>query len=223
MNLFEDAVTRDAILLGLIWLAYLLLHSVTASLWMKHKLARLFPHHTPWYRLGYNLFALITLTPPLWLLHQGHAVKLYALEGVYFWLVNALALLAIGGFFYSTRFYDSAEFLGLRQISEQEKNVEDQETFKLSPLHHYVRHPWYFFALVLIWTRDMNSLMMVTAILLSLYFIFGSRLEERKLIQYHGQVYREYMRYVPGVFPLPWKILSPSKARKLLELANARK
>ncbi|MCU7958537.1 MAG: hypothetical protein KZQ58_00765 [gamma proteobacterium symbiont of Bathyaustriella thionipta] len=99
--------------------------------------------------------------------------------------------------------------------------MEDQETFKLSPLHHFVRHPWYFFALVMIWTRDMNSLMLVSAILLSLYFIFGSRLEERKLIQYHGKVYREYMNHVPGVFPLPWKILSHAQAQKLMHSADS--
>lgn len=69
MNITDDPVIRDAALLSLIWLAYFLLHSVTASLWMKHKVASSLPEHTPWYRLSFNLLAVIALIPPLWLLY----------------------------------------------------------------------------------------------------------------------------------------------------------
>jgi steroid 5-alpha reductase family enzyme len=90
---------------------------------------------------------------------------------------------------------------------ESNTSVDDQEQFQLSPLHRWVRHPWYFFALVIIWTRDMN--------LMTLYFIIGSRLEERKLERYHGEVYRRYQRQVPGLVPLPWKHLRDSDVKTL--------
>ena len=91
-----------------------------------------------------------------------------------------------GGVPVSLKYYDGREFLGLRQLNERNASVDDQEQFQLSPLHRWVRHPWYFFALVIIWTRDMNSAMLIAAILMTLYFVIGSRLDERKLLRYHG-------------------------------------
>jgi len=114
------------------------------------------------------------------------------------------------------RAYDGGEFLGLRQLRAGTRTVEDQEAFRISPLHRYVRHPWYFLSLVIVWTRDMNAAMLLSAIVITAYFVVGSRLEERKLIAYHGERYRRYMEKVAGLVPLPWKVLSPEEARELL-------
>jgi protein-S-isoprenylcysteine O-methyltransferase Ste14 len=48
------------------------------------------------------------------------------------------------------------------------------------------------------------------------YFIVGSRMEERKLIAYHGERYRRYMGKVAGLVPLPWKTISKAEARVLV-------
>ena len=57
--------------------------------------------------------------------------------------------------------------------------------------------------------------MLITAVLLTLYFVIGSRLEEQKLLRYHGEIYRRYRERVPGLIPLPWKYLRESDARAL--------
>ena len=49
-----------------------------------------------------------------------------------------------------------------------------------------------------------------------LYFIIGSRLEEEKLIRYHGEVYRRYRDRVPGLVPLPWKHLREADEQALI-------
>ena len=165
------------------------------------------------YRLGYNVLAVGLLLPPLWLLYHGAAVPLWEWRGVGYWLTQALALAAVIGFVVSTRYYDGQAFLGLRQLKAGATQVEDQEHLRLSPLHRYVRHPWYSMALVLIWTRPMDSLMLVTAILLSGYFYLGSRLEEHKLLGYYGVTYRKYRAMVPPLIPLPWKYLKPGHRR----------
>jgi protein-S-isoprenylcysteine O-methyltransferase Ste14 len=61
----------------------------------------------------------------------------------------------------------------------------------------------------------MNQARLVSAWWITLYFILGSRLEERKLWARFGAAYREYMARVPGLLPLPWRILSQEEARRL--------
>jgi protein-S-isoprenylcysteine O-methyltransferase Ste14 len=142
---------------------------------------------------------------------------LWQWTGGAWWLANGLALLAIFGFLYSLRWYDGAEFLGLRQWRGRVRAVEDQERFRLSPLHRVVRHPWYSLGLVLVWTRDMDAPLLLSAMMISLYFVLGSRLEERKLVAYHGDLYRSYRRLVPSLVPLPWRYLSPEQCRNLMK------
>jgi protein-S-isoprenylcysteine O-methyltransferase Ste14 len=59
-------------------------------------------------------------------------------------------------------------------------------------------------------------MMLVSAIAITLYFKIGSLLEEKKLVAYHGKTYEQYRRQVPGLIPLPWRYLSKSQAKALL-------
>jgi protein-S-isoprenylcysteine O-methyltransferase Ste14 len=58
----------------------------------------------------------------------------------------------------------------------------------------------------------MDLAFLVTAVVMTLYFIFGAHLEEQKLIIYHGEKYRRYRELVPGLVPLPWRYLSRAQA-----------
>jgi len=203
------------LLLCVAWLLYFLIHSLLASLGVKGWVARRWPDLMPAYRLGYNALAGLLLIPPLYLVYGSGSEYLWRWQGLTWWLANGLALLALAGFYWSLRFYDTGEFIGLRQWRQRERRVEDQEHFHISPLHRYVRHPWYSLGLVLIWTRDMTPEFLLTAVLATLYFLFGSWLEERKLLVYHGERYRRYRNRVPGLIPLPWRVLSSEEARAL--------
>ena len=197
------------------WLSYFLLHSLLASLAAKRLVARRWPGLMPAYRLFFNTLAMLLLIPPLWLTYRWDGPWLWRWEGPWWWLANGLALLALALFWWSLRWYDSGEFIGLRQWRRQERRVEDQERFHVSPLHRWVRHPWYSLGLVLVWTRDMNLALLWTAILITLYFVVGSRLEERKLMTYHGRAYARYRERVPGLIPRPWRHLSREEAEAL--------
>jgi protein-S-isoprenylcysteine O-methyltransferase Ste14 len=213
--------TRIVLLLAL-WGVYALLHSLLASLQAKRFVAAHYPRLMPFYRLGYNAIALILLLPPLYLTWAWRGPLLWQWSGPLLWLANGLALLAVAGFFWTLRYYSGAEFLGLSQAQRGEKSVRDQEHFSLSPLHRYVRHPWYALGLVIIWSRDMDAMFLATACIITLYFVVGSRLEERKLISYHGEVYREYRKRVPGLVPLPWRYLNREQERQLLAMSRAK-
>ncbi len=199
--------------LALGWLAYGLLHSILASLTAKAWLAHRWPAAGPYYRLAFNIVASLTALPLLWLIHAHPGETLWQWRGVGWWLTNGLALAAVAGFFASTRAYDMDEFLGLRQIREHDGGTQDREGFTLSFFHRFVRHPWYLFGLILVWTRDMNEAWLVSALAITLYFKVGSWFEERKLVAFHGDAYRRYREKVPGLLPLPWKYLSAEEAR----------
>lgn len=201
--------------LALIWLAYGLLHSLTASMGLKQWVRHHAPRWVPSYRLAFNLIALIALVPVAWVHFSIDTITLWSWTGWASWLANGLALLACLGFLVSTRYYDGAEFLGLRQWQHARETTEDAEAFTISPFHRYVRHPWYSFGLILIWTRDMDSALLTSATMITLYFWIGSLFEERKLIEIHGDRYRQYRENVAGLIPLPWKILSREDARRL--------
>lgn len=202
-----DIDSQHAAQLLTAWLAYFALHSILASLGVKQFVASRCPQCLPFYRLAFNAAAIFLLLIPLYLLISWRTEPLWQWQGLSLWISNAIALLAGLLFLLTLRYYEMTEFFGLRQLRDQETAVEDQEHFQLSPFHRYVRHPWYTLGITLLWTRSMDLMMLVSAVAITLYFIFGSRLEERKLIQYHGDIYRRYKDKVPGILPLPWKYL----------------
>ena len=205
------------LLLSLAWLLYFGLHSLLASHASKDWVARRWPRLRPGYRLGYNLLALVLLAGPvgLFLLYEGPL--LWRWSGGWAWLANGLALLALLGFLHSSRAYDSLDFLGLRQWREGRTRPG---AFQLSVWHRFVRHPWYSFGLVILWTRDMNAAGLVSALWITAYLVVGSRLEERKLLGELGEVYARYRARVPGLVPRPWRHLSREQARQLQEMAG---
>ena len=215
-----ESAWRNIVLLAICWIAYFALHSTFASLVVKRWVAAAWPHLMPYYRLTFNMVASLLILPILWLTYHEPGPVLWRWQGVAAWLANGLALAALFGFWRSLKSYDMQEFLGLRQLQLHVRKVEDQEHFHLSPFHRYVRHPWYFFGLVLIWTRDMNATTLLSGVFITLYFVIGSRMEEKKLLVYHGDTYRRYMARVPGLIPLPWKTLTAEEAASLVNPKN---
>lgn len=204
------------LLLAVLWILYLAMHSFLASLTVKRWVAVRWPSSIPRYRLTFNAIALILIVPLLWSTMHSAEPPLWRWTGVWAWIANGLTLLAVAGFIFSLRYYDMAEFLGLRQWRRQERSVLDQEHLQISPLHRFVRHPWYFMLLVVIWTRDMDAARLVAVGLVTLYLILGSALEDRKLALYHGDAYRLYRARVPSLVPLPWRRLTQAEAEALV-------
>lgn len=208
--------------LALGWLAYAGLHSLLAALSVKAWTTRYWPALAPWYRLAYNALALVLMLPLAWANYAIPGEWLWQWQGARAWLANGLALAALIGFWRSTGSYDMDEFLGLKPLREGRQDAVEHDGFRISTMHRFVRHPWYFLGLILIWTRDMNAPLLVSALAITLYFIAGSRLEERKLEAHFGEVYREYRQRVPGLIPLPWKSLSASEVEGLMQRTTGR-
>ncbi len=202
-------------LLSAAWAGYGLLHSLLASLGVKRRVAARWPRLMPAYRLLYNLVALATLAPFAWWLLRDPGPFLWRWSGPWRWAADGLGLAALAALLLPGSPYDTAAFLGWRSWRDHRTDAGDGEPFRIGFLHRFVRHPWYALSLVLLWTRDMTALRLVSALWITAYFLVGSRLEERKLEAFHGDRYRRYRARVAGLVPLPWKTLSRVEARDL--------
>ncbi len=198
------------------WIIYGAVHSLLASLTFKEWLFHRWPALQPAYRILFNVVAVITLAPQMFLIliYKGETVFSWPPE--WQWLAHTLSLLAIIGFIWSLKFYDLQEFLGLKQWRNRHQPAANSDAqFVISPLHRFVRHPWYSFAFVLMWAREMDAMMLATSIIVSGYFIIGAYFEERKLVKLYGDAYQKYRRQVPGLVPLPWRYLTTKEALTL--------
>lgn len=199
------------------WFGYGALHSWLASDRVKALVARRWPAFVPAYRLAYNGLALILLFPPLWLTWTYPGPPLWPVPAWISW--PALGIVA-AGLLWSLRWYDGMDFTGLRQWRSRHTATGWRDRLVLSPLHRYVRHPWYSLGLLYLWTREMNAGWLVGVLAITVYLYLGSRAEERKLVATFGESYRRYRNRVPGLVPRPWRTIRRDEAASLLALST---
>jgi len=209
--------TISILAIGLI--AFFLLHSFLASLYVKQKLEQGAPHVVKYYRLFYNLLAIVLFIPLSTMIRTHPGAVLWSWAYPYSLFADFLAVSAIVAFIWTLKGYDLLEFFGIRQLSSKNAAVYDQGAMHLSTLHRYVRHPWYTLILVMLWSRDIHVAQFVAYTLITLYFVVGSRIEEKKLIVYYGDAYRQYIKMVPGLIPLPGRNINKLEAQELLAMA----
>lgn len=180
--------------------AYGILHSVLASVKVKNTLGKLLGR---WYRLFFNAVAFVTLLPVLAVASVLPNQTLYVVPLPWRWGLLAVqgvaAVLAALAFIQT----DIWHFLGVRQILQ---NVPPNHTpFKEVGFYRWVRHPAYFFSLILLWSSPVMTVNQLTLYgVFFLYFWVGAIFEERKLAREFGAAYRNYQRRVPMF--VPWKI-----------------
>ena len=199
--------------LTIFWLGYFVIHSILASNGAKQACYTRFNQIEPAYRLLYNIVSTLLLIPMVYYIYFVPSKTLIQWHGALAIFADLLALAAFAGFIYSFKFYQGSDFLGLTQFKTKSNTAS--ESFVISPLHRWVRHPWYLFALVIIWTRDMNAHFLLSACFITAYFYIGSYFEERKMVQRFGDNYEQYIACVPRIIPSLRKRLSPSHAANL--------
>jgi protein-S-isoprenylcysteine O-methyltransferase Ste14 len=76
------------------------------------------------------------------------------------------------------------------------------EPLQTKGMYALVRHPLYLFSLMILWpVSSMTDTMLAFNIAATLYFVIGSRYEERRLTEAFGQPYRAYQQRVAWLIP----------------------
>ena len=189
------------------WGLYFTLHSLLASEGVKRACEVRWPGVMPRYRLLYNSVAVVTLLPVAWLIFTTHGVPFLVWPEALFWLKVAVVSCAALCFVWSLAYYDLKAFMGFSQ-SQNSSTLSSTGTLVISPLHRFVRHPWYCCLLFIVWFRDLDSTQFFTAVMITIYLVIGSRLEEGRLLNEFGEKYGAYQKRVPGLMPLPWRYLT---------------
>ncbi len=127
-------------------------------------------------------------------------------DGMLNLLMRALFFLGIICFYISSRCLKQFDPFGIREIVSHVKGKTSKgSSFTVRGTYQWVRHPLYFFCLLMIWSQvSVTTDRLLFNGLWTLWIIIGTFLEERDLIAAFGDEYRNYQRTVPMLIPYKW-------------------
>jgi protein-S-isoprenylcysteine O-methyltransferase Ste14 len=197
---------KEYLILLFLWVIWCVLHSTMISTSVTTYLKARLKETFRFYRLFYNIVALITLVPVLLYSASIPGEPLIRWQGYFKILQLFLFVCALYFFIAGMMNYDMLQFMGIRQIRNGESHVSLSEsgTLNTTGVMGITRHPWYLAAIMILWARPVNVQELITNIILTAYLITGAFLEERKLLMAFGDTYRDYQQSVSMLVPLKW-------------------
>ena len=184
-----------------------IIHSLLASIGFKNFIRRALGNgFMKFYRLLYNLFAVVSILPVLYLMISLPDKTLYQAPAPWNYLLRAGQVLSVVFLFIAVLQTDLLSFAGLRQliVGYSPGALREEKTGSLvtSGLHRSVRHPLYTFSLLILWLSPSMSLhSFIVYAALTIYILIGIIFEERKLLREFGAPYAEYKSRTPMLFP----------------------
>ena len=174
-------------------------HSLLASTGIKDLLRRAFGNgFMKFYRLFYNIYAVISILPVLYLMVTLPDRNLYQVSAPYHYLMRVGQGASLFFLFVAAFQTDLLLFAGLRQLFEEEKIG----SLITGGLYHFVRHPLYTFSLLILWISPRMSLnSFIVCSTLTIYVPIGIMFEERKFLREFGKNYEEYRSVTPMLIP----------------------
>lgn len=186
----------------LYFLFFAFIHSLLATDYVKKIAEKKNKDKFRFYRIIYNIISFITAAPAffVWITSSSSTPLLYTIPGELFPFFILLRLLAIGLFVYAAFQTDMLEFAGLKTCKTDGRIMTDKA-------YGIVRHPLYTGIIVIIFTKaEMTQLDFTANALVSIYFIIGAYIEERRLVYAFKDEYRKYQQRVSMFIPVKWFI-----------------
>lgn len=207
-------ITWGAVIIDIIaFTAFGIIHSWLASYQFKEKIAARVGNYMAFYRLAYNVIALLMV----WFLFEylpRPDVEIYDLPAPYDFITLFFQILSLVGFIWTFRYFSSKEFLGIQQVirftsgNYSTEDLDEKLALRIEGPYRIMRHPLYFFSILfLLFRPTMDLFYLIFLIFAIIYFYVGSFYEEKKLIKVFGNEYTEYKKAVPSI--IPYKLFSP--------------
>ena len=188
---------------GFLCLAFCVQHSVMVRQSFRRRLEAIVPGyvHGAVYALASGIVLMALLI--FW---QSVMPPLVALEGTARWVLRAPALAAILGIIWGVRALRSFDPFGVRPVIARLRHRELKELpLAVRGPYRWVRHPLYTCILLLLWCfPDLSGDRLLLNMMLTIWVVLGSVLEERDLVSRFGEQYMKYQRDVPML--IPWRI-----------------
>lgn len=175
-------------------------HSAMLRQWFRKHTLNFIP--APYFGAVYAIASGITLLILL-IFWQKSVSAVIAANGVNRWFFRIIFLVSIVGFIWSTRSLGAFDPFGVKNIFYHINNRQPK-TLPLTIRGPYkvVRHPLYFFSLMMIWScPDLSADRLVFNMLWTGWIIIGTLLEERDLVRDFGKTYQEYQKNIPMLIP----------------------
>jgi protein-S-isoprenylcysteine O-methyltransferase Ste14 len=197
----------------IVFVVWALVHSLTASLRFQAKMQQLMGQraYDGLYRLLYNLFSVLTFLPVIVLAASALPDDVvWALPSPYSWIFILIQVAGLAGLAVSLIQTGALHFAGLSQALDYltgRAEIDDEPSLVTSGMYAYVRHPLYFFSLVILWFAPVVTWQTLAFDLAATaYFWIGSVHEERKLVRMYGEAYENYRQRVPRLLPIKLRL-----------------
>ena len=199
-----NRMMQSILIITLVFVAWALIHSLLADYHVKAWFRGRFGDRAyRGYRLGYNLFAILSFVPVYLAYVTLPDRYLWTAPDPWRWILLGLQAIGLVGLIVAVFHTRVGEFAGVSQLMPG-YDPDRSEPMRITGLYCAVRHPIYFFGLLLVWFSPVITVNSLTiALLFTLYFYFGALHEETSLRQEFGPAYDAYRRQVPMLIPRP--------------------
>lgn len=189
-------------------LVYGAFHSLTATTAWKARVTGLLGERTflGLYRVSYSFVSVLTLLPVLGLMGSRPGRIVWSADRMTADVLFVLRVMAGIGLALALLQIDALRFLGIKDAIAYFRGRPlplPPERLATRGVYRLVRHPLYLFSLMALWSSPvMTEPGLGFALGATIYFTFGSILEERKMIRAFGPAYLGYRKTVPWLIPL---------------------
>jgi protein-S-isoprenylcysteine O-methyltransferase Ste14 len=194
---------NDIVIVAL-WGGYCALHSILISITVTQWVSRHLKEYYAFYRLFYVVVSFVLLVPLIRFTSELEGADVFTYASPLAVIRSALLIGSLVLFFWAFFFdYDALSFFGIRQILNfrNVKKTEEPQGLKKNGLLGIIRHPMYLMLLIYLWCQIDNMIDLEVTIVLTIYVIIGTKLEEKKLMLEFGELYAAYQHEVPMLVP----------------------
>ncbi len=184
-------------------LAFFAQHSGMVRRSFRHQLQLFMPvsYHGAAYAVTSGIVLLVLVI--FW---QKSASTLVAFDGVAAWMLHGIFFLAIAGTVWGMWALGDVDVFGLNRVLAHLRGRQPSPgPVVIRGPYRWVRHPLYFFTLLMLWScPDLSVDRLQFNILWTAWVVIGTVLEERDLVVNFGTAYTDYQRKVPML--VPWRL-----------------